>query len=185
MPKEIETTVTLGPEAGLNPASYRLAVRQQVIEEVFDYVAAVRPLTERQGKGYGTPQLGLQPFIGVLEPELSDRGPGQTPYSLPVHEKVEIRRDSWPGHLPAVSDILDSRPLAGLNGQLEIEGGEESEEGVQLSAGISLFDLGNGVLLHSNGVTDSFLRKALVLPFGSQSLTEVFGGTDFLDHCGT
>ena len=69
-----------------------------------------------------------------------------------------------------------------MNGQLEIEGGKEPEEGVQLSAGISLFDLGNGVLLHSNGVTDSLLRKALVLPFGSQSLTEVFGGTDFLDH---
>ena len=124
MPEEIKTTVTLGPKASLNPASYRLAVRQQVIEEVFYYVADVRPLTERQGEGNGASLLGLQPFIGVLEPELSDRGPGQTSDSLPVHEQVEIHRDSWPGHLPAVSNILDSRLLAGLNGQLEIEGGE-------------------------------------------------------------
>ena len=70
-----------------------------------------------------------------------------------------------------------------MNGQFKIKSSQEPEESVQLSAGIPFFNLGNGVLLHTNRVTDSLLRKALVLPFGSQSLTEVFGGTDVMYHC--
>lgn len=96
-------------------------------------------------------------FVGVFETEWTDCGPGQAANSLPIHKQVQVRCYTWIGHLPEVSFTFHRRFLPGLNDKFQIEGRQETKERIESRPGISLLDLGNGVLFHPNAMTDSLL----------------------------